>query len=89
MLRARLQSKYEDQLADLAKAIELDAGNTEAWQTRAALRIGKGEWDKAVGDFEQLVKKDPENVAARQALAETLLNLKKYDSGTRTCQKSD
>ena len=52
VLRARLHEKKEDQLADLAKAIELDAGNAEAWQTRAALRIVNGEWDKAVGDLE-------------------------------------
>lgn len=88
VLRARLQSKYEDRLADLGKAIELDAGNAEAWQLRAALRIGKGEWDKAVNDFEQLVKNDPKNVKARQALAETLLNLKKYDLAHEQVEKA-
>lgn len=88
VLRARLQTKPDDQLADLAKAIELDAGNAEAWQTRAALRIVQGDWDKAVGDFEQLVKNDPENVAARQALAETLLNLQKYDLALEQIKKA-
>ncbi len=88
LLRARLQSKQEDQLADLAKAIELDPGNAEAWQTRAALRIVQGEWDKAVNDFEQLVKNDPENVAARQALAETLLNLEKYELAREQVNKA-
>ena len=79
VLRARLQQNPEDQLADLAKAIELDPGNVEAWQIRATLWIGQGDWDKAVNDFEQLVKNDPENVAARQVLAQTLSNMKKYD----------
>lgn len=88
VLRARLRSKQEDQLTDLAKAIELDAGNAEAWQTRAALRIVQGDWDKAVSDFEQLVKNDPDNVAARQALAETLMNLKKYDLAHKHIEKA-
>jgi tetratricopeptide (TPR) repeat protein len=88
VLRARLHEKKEDQLADLAKAIELDAGNAEAWQTRAALRIVNGEWDKAVGDFEQLVKNHPDNVAARQALAETLMNLKKFDLALEQIKKA-
>lgn len=88
VLRASLLSKQEDQLADLAKAIELDPGNAEAWQTRAALRIVHGDWDKAVGDFEQLIKNDPENVAARQALAETYLNLKKYDLAHEQIKKA-
>lgn len=88
VLRARLQSKEEDQMADLAQAIELDPGNAEAWQTRAALRIVKGQWDKAVGDFEQLVKNYPDNVAARQALAETLLNLKKFEMALKQIKKA-
>ena len=88
VLRSRLQSEQEKRLADLSKAIELDAGNTEAWQTRAALRIGEGDWDKAVDDFQQLVKNDPKNVGARQALAETLLNLKKHDLALEQVNKA-
>ncbi len=88
VLRARLRAEQEQQLSDLAEAIERDPGNTEAWQTRAALWIGQGQFDKAVSDIEALVKNDPENVAARQALAETLTKLEKYDLAHKHIEKA-
>ncbi len=79
VLRARLRSETEQQLADLSEAIKVDPANSDAWQTRAAVYIGQGDLEKAVSDFEELLKNDAENVLARQALAEALANLEKYD----------
>ena len=77
--RAQLQSKSEAQIADLSKAIELDAANSEAWQLRAVIYASQGNLEKAIEDFEALLKNDNDNLLVHQAVAEALLNLEKYD----------
>lgn len=77
--RAQLQTKPEDQIADLSEAIQLDPGNAEAWQLRAVVYAGQGNLEKAIEDFEALLKNDNDNLLVHQAVAEALLNLEKHE----------
>ncbi len=84
VLRAQLRPDDETRLKDYGRAIELDPGNTEAWQGRALTYLQMGEADKAIADFQQLIEDNQENVNARLALAEALMNLERFeDAGKR------
>jgi tetratricopeptide (TPR) repeat protein len=77
--RAALAEKPESMLEDLAKAIELDQRNLDAWRMRGVYYLTQGEFEKALADFQQLLERDPEDMAAHQAIAQTFRAMKQYD----------
>ena len=86
--RARLEKDVDKKLADVDTAIELDAGNTGAWELRAAIYVSKGKLDKALEDFESILKRDEKNITARLAVAETLANMQKLDEALKHVNKA-
>lgn len=79
MLRAGMQPDNEDKLADLAKAIEADSTNSDAWQARVALQMAMGKLQEAVDDAEKMLEQDDSNLFALQAAVQSLLGLDKID----------
>ncbi len=88
VLRAQLREKPDEQLSDLNAAVDADQASATAWQARAAFYITRGEFDKAVEDFEKLLAKDPNNISVRQALTEALTNLEKFDLALEHANKT-
>lgn len=88
VLRAQLREKPEEQLADLNAAVDADQANAKVFQARAAYFIGRGEFDKAIADFENILKQNPDNIGIRQALTEALTNLEKYDLALEQANKT-
>jgi tetratricopeptide (TPR) repeat protein len=88
IVRAQLQQDATKRDADFDAAVEADPTNVEAWKARAAYHLVRGEREKAVKDFDELLKRDPTNVAVRQALAEALLALDKYDLALEHANKA-
>jgi tetratricopeptide (TPR) repeat protein len=88
IVRSDLQEDAGKQLEDLNAAVEADPASTDAWQARAAYHVAHDDLQKAVGDFEKLLANDPKNVGARQAIAEALINLEKYDLALEHANKA-
>jgi tetratricopeptide (TPR) repeat protein len=87
ILRAAMQEKNEDKLADLEKAIDADSTNAEAWQVRIALQMAMGKLQEAVEDAEKLLEKDESNMFALQAAIQSLLQLEKTDEAVNMLSK--
>jgi tetratricopeptide (TPR) repeat protein len=87
VVRASMTEDNDKKLADYDAAVKADPENTEAWQGRALLYLGKGDSEKAIADLTKLVEKDKDNAAALGALAEALTNIKKYDEALKLCQQ--
>lgn len=79
ILRAVLQEDNEDKLADLAKAIEADSTNAQAWKERVALQMRMGKLQEAVEDAEKMLEADESNMFALEAAIQSLLGLQKTD----------
>ena len=79
VLRGKLQSDPDKQMADFDEAITNDNTNVDAWQGRAMLFLAKDEYDKAIADFRKLLENDADNVLAHVAIAEALINVEKLD----------
>jgi tetratricopeptide (TPR) repeat protein len=86
VLRAAMTDDDDKKLADYDAAIKADPGSTEAWQARAVLYIERGDSEKAVADLTKLVEKEAGNPLVVGALAEALINLKKYDEALKYCE---
>jgi FimV-like protein len=79
ILRARLQTSPEQRLADYNQALELDPENPQARQARAIHHLERGETDEAIADFQNLIGGDGDNLMARIALTEVLINAGRLD----------
>ena len=79
ILRAAIQERNADKLADLTKAIEADSTNAQAWQARVALQMAMGKLQEAVDDAEKMLEQDEDNDFALQAAIESLLMLQRPD----------
>ncbi len=88
VLRAQLGDDPKKQMADLTKAMELDPGNTDAWQIRALLLLQEGEFEEGAAELEKLLKENGDNAAARIALAEAYFNLERYDDALAQADKA-
>ena len=86
--RGNLREEDEQRLADYDAALKANPGNSSAWQARALYYLGKGDTEKAVADFNQLLADDETNITARLALAEALSNLEKYDEALEHIEKA-
>jgi tetratricopeptide (TPR) repeat protein len=87
LLRARLRENADDRLADINEAVKIDP-SAQALQLRAAAHVERGELDKALGDFEDLLKQNPKNVAVHQAIANTYAALKKPEKAIEALTKA-
>jgi tetratricopeptide (TPR) repeat protein len=88
VLRGGFRDKPEAQLQDYAQAIDLDPSNADAWQARALVHLDQGNADKAIEDFNSLLKQNENNVNAHLALAEALTNLEKLDEALPHIEKA-
>lgn len=86
--RSTLATDPQAMLQDLAKAIEVDARNLDAWRMRGVYYLTRGELDKALADFQELLSKDPDDLAAHQAIAQTFRALKQYDKALEHIDKA-
>ncbi|MCU0978915.1 MAG: tetratricopeptide repeat protein [Pirellulaceae bacterium] len=88
VLRGGFRQEPEAQLQDYGQAIDLDPGNADAWQARALVHLDQGDADKAIEDFNSLLKQNENNVNAHLALAEALTNLEKLDEALPHIEKA-
>jgi tetratricopeptide (TPR) repeat protein len=88
LFRAKLVEDTDQKLADVSKAIELDAGNAEALQVRALLYLATGKYKEASEAFSKILEGDEENVAAHQAAAEALVNLDQFDEALKHASRA-
>lgn len=77
IMRAQLQESDNGKLEDLAKAIEADSTNSDAWQARVLLQMGTGRLQEAVEDAQKILETDADNLFAIGAAVQSLLQLKK------------
>ncbi len=87
LVRGQLQETEEARLADFDQAVQLSPGDPKVWQTRAFYFLAQGQVDKAVDDLNSLLKRDDENLLARFAIAETLLQMDKFDEAMKHVDK--
>ncbi len=83
VLRGRLSESDDTRQADFDRAVELDPENPVVWQARALYHLSRGEAQKAVEDFNQLLAKDSDNVMARLAVAEALLTVDQVEEALK------
>lgn len=83
IMRAGLQEQTEDKLADLQKAIEVDATNSDAWQARIAVLLTNERLEEAINDAEKMLEKDPTNMFALEAATRALFSLEKFDEAVK------
>jgi tetratricopeptide (TPR) repeat protein len=87
VLRGKLQEEQDRKLADFELAVKADPTNTEAWQARAFVYLQKGDNEKAVADLLKLIEQDQDNPGLLAALADALIDLKKYDEAMKYCEE--
>jgi tetratricopeptide (TPR) repeat protein len=85
VLRAQIVEDKEQKLADFEAAAKADPTNTDAGQALALLYIEKGDNDKAVEMLKRLLQQDADNPRLMIALADALIDLKKYDEALKYC----
>jgi len=85
ILRAQVTEDKERQLADFDMAVKTDPSNTDAGQALALLYIQRDEKGKAVETLQKLVDRDPENPNLLLVLAETLIDVKRFDDALKHC----
>lgn len=87
LLRAALTQDNEKRLEDLAKAVEADPTNAQAWQAKIEMQMATGKLQEAVDDAEKLLKEDDSNMFALQAAIQGLLGLEKPDEAIEILTK--
>lgn len=87
VLRGRYQEDPQRKLADFEAAAQADPRNLEAGQGLALLYLQQGDTEKAVAVLQRLVEQDADNASLLAVLAETLIDLQKYDEALRHCDR--
>jgi tetratricopeptide (TPR) repeat protein len=59
-----LLGRYEEALADLTKAIELNGTDANTWFNRAEVRYELGQYEDATEDYSQVLEREPEDFGA-------------------------
>jgi tetratricopeptide (TPR) repeat protein len=85
LLRAQVTEDKAQQQADLDAALKADPSNTDAGQSLAQLYIERGEKEKAVEALEKLIARDADNPNLLAVLAQTLIDLKRFDEALAHC----
>ena len=88
VLRALVQEKIDDKLADLDAAIKVDPSNVEALQARAAVRMQADNVDGAVEDLRSILNQDPSNQAVAQAAVQQLVDLNRAEDAIDLLSKT-
>ncbi len=83
LIRGQLQESEEARVADFDRAVELDPENPTVWQTRALYFLAKGDLKKAIADFNSLLAKDGDNMLARLAVAQALINVDEFEEAMK------
>jgi tetratricopeptide (TPR) repeat protein len=60
----RLQGRYEEAAADIARALDLDPELPEAWRQKALLNRTEEAWDEALAAVNKWIELDPDDGAA-------------------------
>lgn len=79
MLRAGLQREDSDKLADLAKSLELNPSNIDAWQAKIAVLSGLQKFEEAAAEAAKLLERDADNPIAFGAALDAFFQLKRFD----------
>ncbi len=82
-MHGQLSESEETRQADFDRAVELDGENPLVWQARAMYYLSRGEVQKAIDDFNSLLAKNSDNVMARLAISEALLNVNQVDEALK------
>ena len=88
VLRAVCQEGLEEKLADLDAAIDSDAENKEALQTRGLFRLQAGNVDGAVKDLESLLTLDPTNELVTQSAVQQLMEMNRAKDAIKLLSKA-
>lgn len=83
VLRAQMTDDLDKKLEDFDAAVKADEANVEARLGRGVLYLSKGDDEKAVADLEVVAEKTGDNPAIVTALAEALMNLKRFDDALK------
>lgn len=77
--RSMFQTKEEDKVADLEKALKADEKSAEVLMQLAQLAFKKGDAEKANGYLTKLIEAHPDNAVATEMLSNSLMKLGKMD----------
>ena len=75
----RLREQYDEALADLSKAIELDPNSAWAYGSRGETQRELKQYDEALADLSKAIELDPNSAWAYGSRGETQRELKQYD----------
>jgi len=87
-LRSVVQKDKEKQLADLAKAIELDPAKPDYLRLRAQQLYEDEKFDEALADVDRALKMEPDHAASNELRGMILLGLNKYDEALKSFDRS-
>jgi tetratricopeptide (TPR) repeat protein len=73
------KGQYDEALAELHRALELDPKDGEAYALRGSIHILKGNFDQAVADFNKALEINPRQARAHYNRGLAFYHLKKYD----------
>jgi tetratricopeptide (TPR) repeat protein len=71
--------RYEEALADFARAIELEPSNAKHFSDRADLLVRVGRYKEALGDYTYAIELEPENTDYIDHRARLLSHLSRYE----------
>jgi putative PEP-CTERM system TPR-repeat lipoprotein len=80
---ALMKNDYSTAVAESQRALQLDPAHIPAQLMLAAANLGKGSVEQAQGALEQLLAKNPNNVAGRKLLAQVYLAKKRPEEARR------
>jgi len=87
-VRGAASKDAKDQLKDFAKALELDASNSQALAGQARVLLGQGKTDEALAAFDKLLAQSENKAAIRMTIAEALVGLERYDEALEHATKA-
>jgi len=83
ILRGTLNEDTKQREADFNKAVELDATNMNARRLRGMFYLTQGKYEKSLADFEEVLKKKPDNINVLRASVAALSELKRFDEALK------
>lgn len=87
-LRSTVQKDEKNQLADLNRAIELQADKPDYYRLRAQHLYESEKFDDALADADKALKFEPDQAATNELRGMILLGLNKYDDALKSFDKS-
>jgi tetratricopeptide (TPR) repeat protein len=87
-LRSVVQKDKEKQLADMAKAIELQPNKADYLRLRAQQLYEDDKFDDALADVDRALKVEPDHASTNELRGMILLGLNKYDEALKSFDRS-